>query len=182
MKKKITEILGIVSISSMEEIERIIRKRWFAALCLGFLYATYVGGGLESFSFETLNDMFREVYKYDKFDYRFYLIAVYIATFSNFAFFIGASFYFPYVRKGTKFLMFTIILNISTFGFWSFQMFKHPKTSLLGALLLLLYQISSSVNLYRVNLIHKLKDKGKFEAAEKVAEKLKKRFKKYAWE
>jgi hypothetical protein len=182
MKKKMTEILGIVSIESMEEIERIIRKRWFAALCLGFLCATYVGGGLESFSFENMCKMFKHFFTYDNFDYAAIAVVSYLLSIFNCVGFVWAYFYFPYVRKGTKFLMFTIILNISTFGFWSFQMFKHPKTSLLGALLLLLYQISSSVNLYRVNLIHKLKDKGKFESAEKITEKLKKRFKKYAWE
>ncbi len=164
----------------MERIENAIRKRWFWGFAVSLVFGIYIGGGLDSFSFEKIYTMFRDLFlKYEQFDYKVMLIATYLGWLSNFGFLLWASFYFPYTKKGVKFLFFTMLCSIFSFCFWSFKMFNNPSLSLIASLLVVLYQFINSVDLFQVNLIHKLKSDGKHEKAEKIARRLRKRFKRY---
>lgn len=162
----------------IEHIEKVIRRRWlyiFIISCLSsfsfIAYNLYYPFSASKMHFDSAEIMATHLLSYC------FVSVLYL-------FFSWASFYFPYRKKGVKFLGFQLLMTVF---FGSYSMIKsgisfydsHNKWFLLIGVILNILMFYHSINLFIVNLLHKFTSENKAEKALKIINHLKKRYRRY---
>ena len=160
----------------IEKIEKKLRKRWLlASIIVGFW--VFLGC-----IYMICHPFTEGIMHFDThYEMAIHVISC-ILVLGITVFYLGSFFYFSYVKKGTKFLCFQLVI-MSFFGIYSlikgwisgeFYWIIY-FLSLLQTLIFIYY----SINLLLINLFHKLTDKHENKKAGKILNFLKKRYRRY---
>jgi len=157
----------------IDQIEKIIRKRW---LCF------YIINNIINIVFLFYFLIFKDFTSIGTFDLSEHRVIFWFSLLYNSIFVIILAwifFYFPYVKKGTKLLTIQLVLLpfCSIWSIWNFDKAwdYHWMWILLSCIQLTLF-FYFSLDLLRINRLHKLTVKKKYDEAEKITNKLNRRF------